>query len=47
MVRRQNNNGPTFMDSTSRPSLFQRYMNGSLVLQIIIGIVCGIAIASF
>ena len=35
------------MDSTSRPSLFQRYMNGSLVLQIIIGIVCGIAIASF
>ena len=46
MVRRQNNNGPTFMDSTSRPSLFQRYMNGSLVLQIIIGIVCGIAIAS-
>ena len=47
MVRRQNNNGPAFMDSTSRPSLFQRYMNGSLVLQIIIGIVCGIAIASF
>lgn len=47
MVRRQNNNGPTFMDSTSRPSLFQRYMNGSLVLQIIIGIVCGIAIATF
>ena len=47
MVRRQNNNGPTFMDSTSRPSLLQRYMNGSLVLQIIIGIVCGIAIASF
>ena len=35
------------MDSTSRPSLFQRYMNGSLVLQIIIGIACGIAIASF
>ncbi|KHT61139.1 serine/threonine protein kinase [Alteromonas macleodii] len=35
------------MDSTSRPSLFQRYMNGSLVLQIIIGIVCGIAIATF
>jgi len=34
------------MDSTSRPSLFQRYMNGSLVLQIIVGIVCGIAIAS-
>ncbi|MCB4436194.1 serine/threonine transporter SstT [Alteromonas sp. McT4-15] len=34
------------MDSTSRPSLFQRYMNGSLVLQIIIGIVCGIAIAT-
>jgi len=30
------------MDSTSRPSLFQRYMNGSLVLQIIIGIVCGV-----
>ncbi|SVE53906.1 uncharacterized protein METZ01_LOCUS506760, partial [marine metagenome] len=28
MVRRQKNNGPTFMDSTSRPSLFQRYMNG-------------------
>jgi len=47
MVRRQNNNGPAFMDSTSRPSLFQRYMNGSLVLQIIIGIVCGIAIATF
>ena len=47
MVRRQKNNGPTFMDSTSRPSLFQRYMNGSLVLQIIIGIVCGIAIATF
>lgn len=47
MVRRQNNNGPAFMDSTLRPSLFQRYMNGSLVLQIIIGIVCGIAIASF
>jgi len=28
MVRRQDNHGPAFMDSTSRPSLFQRYMNG-------------------
>jgi len=29
------------------PTLFQRYMNGSLVLQIVIGILAGIALASF
>ena len=35
------------MDSNMRPTLFQRYMNGSLVLQILVGIVCGITLASF
>ncbi|MBJ7549392.1 serine/threonine transporter SstT [Marinomonas ostreistagni] len=31
---------------SSTPTLFQRYMNGSLVLQIIVGIVCGVILAS-
>ncbi|MEL0635443.1 serine/threonine transporter SstT [Marinomonas sp. TI.3.20] len=33
------------MASKVTPSLFQRYMSGSLVLQIIIGVLCGIALA--
>ncbi|MFI8622324.1 serine/threonine transporter SstT [Marinomonas sp. NPDC078689] len=33
------------MTSNTTPSLFQRYMKGSLVLQIIIGVLCGIALA--
>jgi len=32
---------------TPKPTLIQRYMNGSLVLQIVIGILAGIALASF
>lgn len=35
------------MVSSSTPSLFQRYMNGSLVLQIIIGIIGGVLLAYF
>jgi len=33
------------MTSSVSPSLFQRYMKGSLVLQIIIGVLCGIGLA--
>ncbi|MCZ2721578.1 serine/threonine transporter SstT [Marinomonas sp. 15G1-11] len=33
------------MTLNQKPSLLQRYLNGSLVLQIAIGIVCGIALA--
>lgn len=33
------------MAQSSTTTLFQRYMNGSLVLQIIVGIVCGVALA--
>ncbi|WP_417506406.1 serine/threonine transporter SstT [Marinomonas gallaica] len=34
------------MASSTTPTLFQRYMNSSLVLLIILGIVCGVALAS-
>lgn len=34
------------MALSTTPTLFQRYMNGSLVLQIIVGIFCGMALAS-
>lgn len=33
------------MTSNVKPTLFQRYMNGSLVLQIVVGILCGVALA--
>ena len=35
------------MASSTTPTLFQRYMNGSLVLQIIVGIICGLALAIY
>ncbi|SBS31650.1 Serine/threonine transporter SstT [Marinomonas aquimarina] len=33
------------MALSTTPTLFQRYMNGSLVLQIIVGIICGLALS--
>ena len=46
MVHAQKNDGLLYMAMSSTPTLFQRYMNGSLVLQIIVGIVCGVILAS-
>ena len=45
MVHAVKNSWTFYMASTASSTLFQRYMNGNIVLQIVVGIVCGIGLA--
>ena len=45
MVHAAKNSWTLHMASTASSTLFQRYMTGNIVLQIVVGIVCGIGLA--